>query len=160
MHKFVAMLHEKKQVIPILIGIIGLILLIFGGRADHPANDSAVDDTDTYFSVRFYTQDLEDRIEFLCRQVHGVGEVHALVTLEGGSEYVYAENITGTAQNYLLAAKDGGESPILIQEIYPQIRGIAVVCSHGEDTDVRLTITELLSAAFGISYSRIFVAGT
>lgn len=160
MHSYFKGLAEKKILLPILIGMVGLLLLIFGGKLEGAGKEKDVEDTAAYFSVRFYTQDLEDRIEALCRQVHGVGEVHVLLTLEGGSEYIYAENISGAAQNYLLAADDSGESPILVQEIYPQIRGIAVVCSHGNDSSVRLTITELLSAAFGIPSSRIFVAGT
>lgn len=160
MPKWIVMLRERKQILPILIGILGFLLLIFGGNMRNQTNLPTADDTESYFSVRFYTQDLEDRIEALCRQVHGIGEVHVLVTLEGGSEYVYAENYSGTSQSFLLTAKDGTEAPILVQEIYPQIRGIAVVCSRGDDTNVRLTITELLSAAFGISSSRIFVAGT
>jgi stage III sporulation protein AG len=91
---------------------------------------------------------MEERIETLCEELSGVREAHVLLTLESGVEYVYA---------------DGGawdrESPLLLQEISPQIRGVAVICTGGDDSAVRLTITELLSAALGIPSSRIRVAG-
>lgn len=150
-----------KKYIPILCAaLLGLALLIGGGLVRGEGNSTPAEDTDTYFSVRFYTEDLEDRIEELCRRVHGIGEVHVLVTLEGGCEYVYAENMSGGTRNYLLTSDKAGESPVLVQQIYPRIRGIAVVCSKGEDSAVRLAVTQLLCAAFDLPASRIYVAGT
>lgn len=150
-----------KKYVPIAVaGLVGLILLICGGSLGNTGRAEETTDAQAYFSVRFYTEDLEERIEELCRQVHGVGEVHVLLTLEGGSEYVYAANISGGAHSYLLTAEGERETPVLVQEIYPRIRGIAVVCSRGDDSTVRLAITELLSAAFGIPTSRICVVGT
>ena len=96
----------------------------------------------------------------MCRQIHGIGEVHVLVTLEGGCEYVYAENITGGSHSYLLSSDGEGESPVFVQQIYPRIRGVAVVCTKGSDSAVQLAVTQLLSAAFDIPTSRIYVAGT
>ncbi len=124
---------------------VGLLLLIGAGILGRDgASASAPQDA----SVRFYTRTMEERIEALCEELSGVREAHALLTLESGVEYVYA---------------DGGlwdrESPPLLQEISPQIRGVAVICTNGDDSAVRLTITELLSAALGIPASRIRVAG-
>ena len=96
----------------------------------------------------------------MCRQIHGIGEVHVLVTLEGGCEYVYAENMAGGSHSYLLTSDGEGETPVFVQQIYPRIRGVAVVCTKGDDSAVRLAVTQLLSAAFDIPTSRIYVAGT
>ncbi len=151
---------DKKYVPIIALALLGLILLIGGGAMGSRKPDSGNDDIDAYFSVRFYTENLEKRIEELCRQIHGIGEVHVLVTLEGGCEYVYAENMAGSSRSYIMRADGEGESPVFVQEIYPRIRGIAVVCTKGEDSAVRLAVTQLLSAAFDIPSSRIYVAGT
>lgn len=151
----------NKKYIPILgMALLGVILLIGGGFLGREGGETQNEDTDAYFSVRFYTENLEERIEELCRQLHGIGEVHVLVTLEGGCEYVYAENIAGGSHSYLLTANGDGESPVFVQQIYPRIRGIAVVCSRGDDSAVQLAVTQLLSAAFDIPSSRIYVAGT
>ena len=153
-------LWNKKYVPIIGAALLGLVLILWGGTAARDTDKERNDDTESYFSVRFYTEDLEERIEELCKQLHGIGEVHVLVTLEGGSEYVYAENISGSSRSYLLTAEEEGESPVFVQQIYPRIRGIAVVCSRGDDSAVRLAVTQLLSAAFDIPSSRICVAGT
>ena len=151
---------DKKYVPIIGAALLGLVLLVCGGVTGGEKKSAEENETDSYFSVRFYTEDLEERIEELCRQIHGIGEVHVLVTLEGGCEYVYAENMAGSSRSYILRADGEGESPVFVQEIYPRIRGIAVVCTKGEDSAVRLAVTQLLSAAFDIPSSRIYVAGT
>ena len=151
---------NKKYIPIVLVAFLGILLLVGGGVIGGSAERVSENDTEAYFSVRFYTEDLEERIEELCRQVHGVGEVHVLVTLEGGCEYVYAENVSGASHSYLLTETGVGDAPVFVQEIYPRIRGIAVVCARGEDSAVRLAVTQLLSAAFDIPSSRIYVAGT
>ena len=138
---------------------IGIFLLLTAPYFSASEKKDIQTDTDTYFSVRFYTENLEERIAALCRQVHGVNEAHVLLTLEGGSEYKYAESISGAARDYIITENADGESPVLVQEIYPQIRGVAVVCTRGDDSSVQLTLTQLLSAALGIPASRIRVAG-
>ena len=151
---------DKKYVPIIGAALLGLVLLVCGGVTGGEKKSAEESETDSYFSVRFYTEDLEERIEELCRQIHGIGEVHVLVTLEGGCEYVYAENITGGSHSYLLTSDGEGESPVFVQQIYPRIRGVAVVCTKGSDSAVQLAVTQLLSAAFDIPTSRIYVAGT
>ena len=138
----------------------GLLLFLLGGTLfgggegkEQGAEDVAHD------SIRFYTEELEKRIEAICLEVHGVKEAHVLLTLEGGSEYVYSAN-TSAARSTLFTAGKSGESPVLVQEICPKIRGVAIVCTRGDDSAVQLTITELLSAALGISAANIRVAGT
>lgn len=103
---------------------------------------------------------MEERIESLCCQISGVKEAHVLLTMDGSSEYIYAENEADAARDYVIIEGDGSDSPVHIQEIYPKIRGVAVVCTKGGDSEMQRTITELLSAALGIPSSRIRVAGT
>ena len=149
---------KKKTVMFLALAAIGTLLLIVGGGTFKDSAEAA--DAETSYSVRYYTEEMEARIEELCRQVKGVSEVHVLLTLEGTSEYVYAENTSGSARDYVIIEKDGGGEPVKIQEIYPEIRGVAVVCTRGGDSEMQRTITELLSAALGIPSSRIRVAGT
>lgn len=40
-----------------------------------------------------------------------------------------------------------------------EVRGVAVVCRGGEDANVRLTVTEMLTALFGIPSSAVSVVG-
>ena len=88
----------------------GLFLVSIGTAMnnDRASSDSA-SETQAYYSVRFYTESLEERIETLCCQVAGVKEAHVLLTLEGGSEYVYAENISGATKELFSLDKEGDE---------------------------------------------------
>lgn len=158
MSKIIEFLSGKKMFWPILLGILGVVFLLIGGEWTQTNETQSQTSSEEYLSVRFYTKELEDRIEALCREIHGIGEVHVLLTLEGGSEYVYAENVSASFTDRYMSKNS--DTPLVVQEIYPKIRGIAVVCSHGEDSAVQLMITELLGAAFGIPSSRIYVAGT
>ena len=137
---------------------VGLIFIISGGKAEQIPQENK--ETKTYESVYFYTEELEKRIETICREIKGVSEAHVLLTLDGGSEFIYAEDTSASAREYVIIEGKEAGAPILIQEIYPEIRGVAVVCSHGNDSEMQKTVTELLSAALGISSSRIRVAGT
>ena len=145
----------------ILAGVlIGLLLLLFGDGVSDKTASRSENERQEYLAVQFYTEHLEKRIEDLCRQMRGISEAHVLLTLDGSSEYVYAEDGGSASREYVLMQRDSTEAPLLVKEICPRIRGVAVVCTHGDDSAVRLAITELLSAALGIPASAVRVAGT
>ncbi|MBR2848387.1 MAG: hypothetical protein IKB87_02910 [Clostridia bacterium] len=151
--------QHKKIALIVILAVAGMMLIISG---NHTGNTKPIESTEVKSneSIYFYTEELEKRIATLCKEIKGVSEAHVLITLDGGSEFVYAEDIAGAAREYVIIEGKEEGGPILIQEIYPEIRGVAVVCTRGNDSEMQRIITELLSAALGISSSRIRVAGT
>jgi len=158
----------KRKTILISAGgvMLGIILLLIGSSSNSGSpQDKHVQ---TVISSVSYTEALEKRIEELCTSIAGIQEATVLLTLENSTENVYAGNTNiqknetsgGQTFDYILMNKDGGEEPVLITEIYPKIRGVAVVCTNGDDISVQLTITKLLSASLGIASNRIQVAGS
>lgn len=133
--------------------LLGFLLLWWGNARRSESVQHETEKTDSYFDVKSYTENLEKRIADLCVRVDGVREAHVLLTLDGGSERRY-ETGGGT---WLSSSTTQGEA--LVQEVYPRIRGVAVVCTGGNDSEIRLKITELISAALGISTSRVYVVG-
>ena len=87
-----------------------------------------------------YAGYLEERARELCLSIDGVEEAAVFLTLDEAK----------TASGML------GESK---SDETPQVRGIAVVCTGGESSRIRATVTDLLSAALGIPSNRISVAG-
>ena len=148
---------NKKMLLLFLLALSGVMLMIFGGIDREPKKSG--ESTETQYSVRFYTEELEERIEEICKQVKGVAEAHVLLTMDASSEFVYAENTSASAHDYVIVERQGDGALVQIKEIYPEIRGVAVVCTRGGDSEMQRTITELLSAALGIPTSRIRVAG-
>ena len=129
-----------------------------------PANS---DDSAQSVSVSAYTEILEKKIADLCRTLSGIKDAKVLLTLDSGNEYVYAQNSdsheNGTlreiTRDYLIINSGEDEKTVLIKEIYPKIRGIAVVCTNGDDVRVQKKVIDLLAAALGINSNRVCVSG-
>lgn len=105
---------------------------------------------------------LERRIEELCLSLDGIDSAKALVTLDGGTEEIYASNSRAKTDDR--SGENSVEYPsssdaLRLGEKYPEIRGVAVVVSGGESAQVRKNVTELLSSSLGISSNRIAVGG-
>ena len=118
---------------------------------------------DTDESFEYYSVELETRIRELISHIAGVDDVSVMITLDCGSEYVYAQNSDASdgrvISDYVVISADGGDAPVQLKEIYPRVRGVAVVCSGGDTVAVKTKITELLTASLGISSNRITVCG-
>jgi len=159
--------EKKKSVFTIFRGkwiaavsmALGILILLLGNLL--PEEHTEPEET---YSVQYYTEMLENRIQNLCTSVYGVTEATVLLTLENGSEYVYAQNTEANTAgsktwDYVIVSRGEGEEAVLVTEIYPSVRGVAVVCTGGDSAGVQQVITELLSASLGISSNRIRVAG-
>lgn len=154
----------------IILIIISAALLILGTFWGNGKNQSTVNQADTSDDTAFistYTELLEKKIADLCRSVSGISKAAVLVTLDSGSEYVYAQNTDSHEMNnakdisrdYLIIKSGGDEKTVLVKEVFPKIRGIAVVCTNGDDSIVQKKIIDLLSAALGVASNRICVTG-
>lgn len=144
-------LPDRAWLAVIFLAAAGVILVITGslGGGENPET--------VYEDVGFYTEYLEGRIAGLCNSVEGVENASVFLTLDCSSEYVY--NREGSS-DYLILSGSGGEEAVLLQEIYPKVRGIAVVCAGGETPRIRETLTELLAAALDLPAHRIRIAGS
>lgn len=149
----------------LLLLVIGVGLFFVGhrtgeGQATAPETPPAGAGSPT---VEEYRVALESRMEALCAQVSGAGEVHVAVTLEGGFAYVYAcdRKVTsaGESTTYLTVGSGAGETVVYLSEQAPAITGIGVVCTGGTNAEVRRELTSLLSAAFGVGANKIYVTG-
>lgn len=140
---------HKKEAAALLVSLVGICLILFGGAGgDAKKSASSKDD------VGYYTEYLEKKIADTVKSIGGIEEAHVLLTLDSSSEYVYGES---TSSDYIILEK--GEEAVLLHEIYPTVRGIAVVCTGGELPRIRETVSELISAATGVPISKIKVAG-
>ena len=141
---------DRKKLTVILMAAAGIALILLG-------NLGGKKEITEYTDVKFYTEYLEERVRKLCVSVEGIEEAAVFLTLDCSSEYVYSE--TG-ASDVLILTGSSGEEAVLLQEIYPRVRGVAVVCTGGDLPRIRETVTELLSAALDLPSHRIKVAGS
>lgn len=158
---------DKKLRLLVVLGLIGILLIALSEwlpRRGEKAGDEQP--TDSVVSVAQVEAALEARIAALIGQVDGVGECRVMVTLESGSRFVYAadrtynsttENDSGSEKT-LLVETDGGPVGLLVTEIQPSVKGVAIVCDGGGDPAVCRQVMNLVSAAFNISSGRVCVA--
>lgn len=142
---------EKNKVILFISAALGLFLIIcgslFGGKS--------AETVPSYADVGFYTEYLEGRIRELCLSIDGITEANVFLTIDCSSEYIYE----GSGSDYLILSGSDGEEAVLLCEIYPKVRGIAVVCTGGGNPQVQQIVTELLSAALDLPTNKIRIAG-
>lgn len=120
-------LQEKSKEIFILILLIAGALLIILGSIDFNGKKEGVQYTD----VEFYTEYLENKIARMCENIGGISEAKILLTLDCSSEYVYGDS----ASDYIILKNNNEEEAVMLREIYPRVRGIAVVCTGGRSAE-------------------------
>lgn len=159
--KWMGKLKGRGRILLVICAAVGAMLLLY------PGSEKTAADTDSYKAISSYTEKLEGRIKKLCLAIDGIDNADVLVTLECGSEYVYADNVNTKSRgdgsydlssDYLIIDDGNGTSPVTVTEIYPRIRGVAVVCSGGDSVSVQKKLTELLSAALGIGANKIKIS--
>lgn len=134
----------------LLFGILGIFLLLYGGRADDKTVN--VSGQNYFEEAEAYRVSLEVRLEELCASVSGVSSPDVFVTLDSGEVSEYAANGSG---QYVVSGGDG----LLVSRKMPRICGVAVVCFGGEQVSVKKELTELISAALNIGSNRIHISG-
>ncbi len=155
---------DKKMRLLMIAGLAGILLIALSEWLPQKDDPADAPSAATVTAAQVETA-LENRITALIRQVQGVGECRVLVTLESGSRYVYAADSSyavGTtetgSEKTLLVDTDAGPVGLLVTEIQPTVKGVAVVCTGGDDPSVRAQVTGLICAAFNLSSGRVCVA--
>lgn len=146
---------DKSKIGIFVLAFVGILLLVFGGVFGK-SSDGNANKQQEYTEVSFYTAYLEKRIMELCLSIDGISDATVFLTLDCSNEYVYSED---NASDVLILSGNNGEQAILLYEIYPRVRGVAVVCTGGDLPRIRETVTELLSASLGLPSNKIKVAG-
>lgn len=162
------LLSNKRLYCAVILAFIGIVLLIIGNIdiSDEKRTDTGeYPDLNGKYDMIEYSEYIEEKIEKLCLKIDGVSKVSVIVVLENGFEYVYAQNIRSEnnsnsyyeSSEYLLTEVDGNENVVYITGKSPKISGIGIVYSGDEDESIRLEIINLISAAFDVKKSRIYV---
>lgn len=142
----------SKKYISIGFAVLGVCLLLFS-KIYSPSDKNDVADT------KYYSNMLEDKVEELLLQMKDIENVSVLITLENSGKTVYAENTSSNSTEYVIYSSDNKQSGLVLAEITPQIRGVAVICTNGNDVKTQTKIISVLSSALGVPANRITVCG-
>ena len=128
-----AALADEKQRVNLLVcmGLAGLLLLAVSSWLPADSSTQSAAPAAMTDSTADYAAELETRLTALISRVEGAGKTAVMVTLESGSESIYATDT---------------------------VLGVAVVCEGGGSAAVQSRVTALVQALTGIGTNHITVA--
>lgn len=161
----------NKIRIAMVMGIAGMILIMISEiipdkkRTPEPESKSETtsDEADTF------RKSTENELRSLLEKIEGVGECEVMVSVEGTTEYVYAQNISRYTdedadrksdkldENIVIIENSSGRQALVRRVIRPQISGVVVVCEGGGDIRVNERVLKAVSTALNISSGRVCV---
>lgn len=143
-------LKNKKIITLLIFGLVLGILLIFLGNT--PSNENK-NNLQTREKNNEYTDQLEDRLEDMINNINGVSDAKVLITLKSSCEYVFASDNSNTSEKHVIV-EDG---LVQVKEYMPEIEGVAVVCTGGNNTVIQSKITDLLCSVLGIYSTHVYI---
>lgn len=150
--KLIKLLKNKNNLIICLILIIGIVLMVVGGKDNKEEN---IETTKTEVVTD------ERRLEDILSQIDGVGEVSVMITYYSSSEKDLAYE-TKTSSRNLEESEDkkavmtDGE-PMVVKEVYPDVKGVIVTAQGAGGTDVKAAISEAVSATLDVPVHKICI---
>ncbi len=169
--KIPAVINRPKLLL--IIGLSGILLIFLSSFI--PSGKKA-ERTQEAMSAEEYRQAVEENVTDIVTGITGDKKPTVVITLESGVRYSYAdlkesdtsastnkeseENRKATKQSYItVRTSDGGEKPLVVTEIMPEIRGVAIVCALGDSPTVAEKIQNAVTAALNITSQRVYVSG-
>lgn len=143
-----------------IILIIGVAIMLMSGITPQKDTEKKINDKAVNFSE-------EKRLEAVLSEISGAGDVSVMITYYSGMEKSLAYE-TKTDVRGETANGNGGESsdekavmadgvPVVLKEIYPQVKGVVVVADGAASPSVKQAICEAVSVSMGIAVHKICV---
>lgn len=175
---------KEKAVIIFLLGIFFLLaatpLSSFSGKKEEKKtteNEKTLKQNEKKQEYDAYIETLENKLEKTIEGMEGAGKVLVMITLKDNGEKILDKNqpyesesgkskeegkesettSIKSDQETVLIEKEGDTAPIVVQEIYPEIEGVVVVCEGGDNNALVLHIKEAVQALFSIDAHNIVV---
>lgn len=157
--KLRASLHRYRLVwFVILVGLI-LLLIPTGSREKEKTPDPA------QTASTFDLADTEARLAQVLSQIDGAGKVTVMLTVRDGPRQILAQDqqrgeVSGgeRTETVVLSRGSGSQETVTVQELYPSYQGALLVCDGGDDPQVRLKLTQAVSALTGLGADKISIS--
>lgn len=175
---------KEKAAILFLLGVFFLLIATpvstFSGKDEKRADKQNVTTSEVTTEIEkknAYIDQLENKLEQTIGGMEGAGKVLVMITLKDNGEKILDKNQPYESQSVkskedgkeseqttirsdqetVLIEEGGDTAPIVIQEFYPDIEGVVVVCEGGDNSELALHIKEAVVALFSIDAHKIVV---
>ncbi len=151
---------DKKLLLITVLGIAGMLLLLFSGGASDKQETKNTD-----YDIYTVEKNIEDKLEELLENVEGVGKVRVMVTVDSLEERTFAvntesesgENSYEYSDEYVIIEESGDTNGLTLKITAPVVRGVGITCEGAASNIVKQEIIRLVSAALGVPVNRIWV---
>lgn len=180
LNELLACFRVKPVSIWIMLGLVGLgIALLMGGGAREQYSNEKVDrgqGETKDFPVNTESDEarLERELTKTLTGIVGVGEVRVDINLKADNRKIWERqartskrvnqdqemvNTEESASDELVFAKDrdGRDSPVLKEELAPEIEGVVVVATGANDGKVRKLLTDTVTTILGLPDHRVLI---
>lgn len=152
-------LDKYKYVLILLAAGLALLLWPVGGTKE--TQQSAPAGAPEEFDVTA----LEEKLSQTLSQVEGAGKVTVALTVKSGMEQVpvtdrstsVTERENSLEEKTVVINTGSGQEAVVRVRRYPQFQGAVVVCQGGDRAEVRLLLTQAVSALTGLGADKITV---
>ncbi len=175
---------KEKAVILFLLGVFFLLIATpisdLSGKSEkqNKKNNAPVEDKTVETDKKdAYIDWLENKLEQTIGGMEGAGKVLVMITLKDNGEKILDKNqpyeseslktqeegkaseetTIRSDQETVLIEEGGDTAPVVVQELYPDIQGVLVVCEGGDNSELALHIKEAVMALFSIDAHKIVV---
>lgn len=170
--KIPAVINKPRLIM--IIGLAGIALIFLSSLFPSGSKSkTAIGETVT---AEEYRKIVYNSVKEIVTGITGDKNPTVVITLESGVKHSYADlkesdtsassdkeseqNRKATKQSYItVKSADGGEVPLIVTEIMPEIRGVAIVCGLGDSPAVAEKIQNAVTAALDITSQRVYVSG-
>jgi stage III sporulation protein AG len=144
----------------------GILLVMLSGVGGKAADSKTTDLQD----IRFDAGEIEKAAESIFSKIEGVGKVDVRITVKSGYESVYAYDVSrdctqsdsafsASSDSEMVTVNTSGRNmPITIKIKHPEYMGAVIVCEGGDNSKIRLELTQAMKSLTGISADNIVVA--
>ena len=167
----------KKPKFLIIAAFVGIGLIFLSSLIPDSSKKQAAAAKEGGVTAEEYKKELESSVKIMVRELSGDPEPTVIITLDSGIRYTYADQkkseISSSSgkdksaqssecvtQSYITVMEsDGSEKPLLVSELMPQVRGVAVICENGNSEQVAENIKNAVTAALNITEKRVYITG-
>ena len=141
----------------LLVAAVGVVLLALPGGSQEVQPEGAAEEE------TFDLEAFEEKLAGTLSRIDGAGEVQVVLTLDGGSRQVLAQDQDRDGEGSLTSTTvtvgrgSGSQEVVALQTLAPSFRGALVVCPGGGNAQVRLELIQAVAALTGLDSNSISV---
>lgn len=171
-------LKKEQLLIGVLAGILLLVIAIpvpEDEKTENGVTDEMADEEQTVQAGSFAALSTEEQLKDILQKISGVGRVDVFISYEDNGKIIVEKDesvseeliqetdssggrrVTTTARNDRETVYGSAESPYVIQELSPTVKGVLVVAEGAGNTLVKKQIQETIEALFGLDAHKISI---